>query len=219
MGSITIGRTAVSAASGRPLTGHPGARRRAPVLRRTGTVAGAALAAVAGFGFLTAVEVLWAMRRLTPPSPIDPVLTAGLFGDANAGEPLDLVLLGDSLAAGFGADSPAGSVGYMLADGLAELSGRPVRLHNVAVIGATSQDLPLQVAAIDERGLHPTVSVIIVGGNDVMQLRGIKEALASLAETVRDLRRRGSQVVLASCPDMGTVAPFLQPLRFFMHWV
>ncbi|MFI5086445.1 MAG: hypothetical protein ACHP7K_11005, partial [Actinomycetales bacterium] len=46
-----------------------------------------------------------------------------------------------------------------------------------------------------------------------------KEALASLAETVRDLRRRGSQVVLASCPDMGTVAPFLQPLRFFMHWV
>ncbi|WP_125610121.1 SGNH/GDSL hydrolase family protein [Specibacter cremeus] len=203
----------------RPAPGSLGASPLVPVLRRAGAVAGVALGAATGVGVLTLLEALWAFERLLPRGPIDTVPAAGLFGDGNAGDPLELVLLGDSLAVGFGADSPEGSVGYMLADGLAASSGRPVRLHNVAVIGATSQDLPLQVAAIDERGLRPHVAVVIVGGNDVMHLRSINGALKSLAETVRALRRRGSQVVVASCPDMGTVAPFLQPLRFCAHWL
>ena len=57
---------------------------------------------------------------------------------AGVGEPIELVVLGDSSAAGMGADEPWQTVGAIIANGVSALSGRPVRLTNVAVIGAES---------------------------------------------------------------------------------
>lgn len=193
--------------------------RGARLLRRAGLFAAIAGGAAAGVGILTALEGLWAFERLALRDPVGVEPATGLFGANGGGEPLRLVLLGDSLAVGYGAAAPEGSMGYLLADGLAASTGRPVALDNVAFIGATSQDLRLQLAALDARGLRPHVAVIIVGGNDVLHVRNINRALVALAETVRTLRGRGSQVVVASCPDMGTVSVFLQPLRFSAHWV
>ncbi|MCQ9164245.1 SGNH/GDSL hydrolase family protein [Arthrobacter sp. STN4] len=190
------------------------------LLRRAGRAAAIACGAVAGLAVLTVLEGLLAYERLALKERVDAVPATGYFGRHDDGrEPLRLALLGDSLAVGYGAAVPEGSVGYMLADGLAAATGRPVTLDNVALIGATSEDLVLQVAALDARGLRPDVAVIIVGGNDILHLRNFSRSLAALAETVRALRRRGSQVVLASCPDLGTVSVFLQPLRFSAHWM
>lgn len=191
----------------------------ANVLRQACKYAAMAGAAVAGLGILTILEGLLAYERLAPREPVGAVAATGYFGAHDGREPLRLVLLGDSLAVGYGAAVPEGSVGYMLADGLAASTGRPVTLDNVAFIGATSEDLRLQVAALDSRGLRADVAVIIVGGNDILQLRNISRSLAALAGTVRALRLRGSHVVLASCPDLGTVPAFLQPLRFSAHWM
>ncbi|PYI67093.1 GDSL family lipase [Arthrobacter livingstonensis] len=191
----------------------------ARLLQRVGAVAAIAGGAAAGVGILTALEGLWAYERLAPRDSVGSHPATGFFGGQDGEEPLSLVLLGDSLAVGYGAAVPEGSVGYMLADGLAATTGRPVTLDNVAFIGATSEDLRLQLAALDARGLRPQVAVIIVGGNDVLHLSNISRSLAALAATVRELRRRGSHVVVASCPDMGTVSVFLQPLRFSAHWL
>ena len=61
----------------------------------------------------------------------------GLYG-AGPGEPVELVMLGDSSAAGMGADNRYQTVGAIIATGVSALTGRPVRLTNTAVIGAES---------------------------------------------------------------------------------
>ncbi|MDL9981499.1 SGNH/GDSL hydrolase family protein [Microbacterium sp. ASV49] len=149
---------------------------------------------------------------------LDSVLPrSGTFGGDQAGPAVALGMMGDSLAVGYGAESPDGAPGVVIAEGLAEASGRPVVLTNVAAVGAESTALITQLAHL--RALAtPDVVVIMIGANDVMHLKRLTDALWPLSETVRQLRRGGAQVVVATCPDLGTVHPFSQPLRFFAHW-
>jgi lysophospholipase L1-like esterase len=193
----------------------------AEVFMRTSLKALAATARFVGLGLagvvvLLAVESLWARQRRMP-DPTTPVeVRSGLFGDAG-GEPLELAILGDSLAVGFGADDPDCAVGVLLAEGLAAASGRQVQLRNVAVVGAESRDLADQVARLCHPDVHLEVVVIIVGGNEILHLHRIGASVQYLAEAVRYLRRRGCEVVVATCPDMGTVRIFAQPLRLLAH--
>ncbi|MBG0739069.1 SGNH/GDSL hydrolase family protein [Paeniglutamicibacter antarcticus] len=189
------------------------------VLKAVSAAGLAALVAVSAAGILTAAEGLLAARRLMPRGPVNILSPAELFGSGDGEDPITLALLGDSLAAGFGVGTPEETVGVLLANGLATAAGRPVKLQNFAVLGAESTDLPAQLGQMREAGIYPKVALIIIGGNDVMHLRRIDAALAALADTVRELRRLGCQVVVATCPDMGTVGPILQPLRFLAHWV
>jgi hypothetical protein len=53
--------------------------------------------------------------------------------------------------------------------------------------------------------------VIIVGGNELMRMQSVGASVGYLFEAVRDLRQMGCDVVVATCPDMGTVLPFDQP--------
>ena len=78
--------------------------------------------------------------------------------------PVDLVVLGDSSAAGVGADSAHETVGAIVASGVAALTGRRVRLTNTAVVGAESSDLERQLANALEEVVRPDVVVIMVGG-------------------------------------------------------
>jgi lysophospholipase L1-like esterase len=61
-----------------------------------------------------------------------------------AGAPLELLVLGDSIAAGLGA-RPKDVLGARLSKGLADFLHRPVRLRTVAVVGAESKDLADQL--------------------------------------------------------------------------
>ena len=54
-------------------------------------------------------------------------------------------MLGDSSAAGLGADGPLETLGAVLAQGLVEAAERPVRFVNVSTVGARSADLESQV--------------------------------------------------------------------------
>jgi lysophospholipase L1-like esterase len=187
-------------------------------LRTTLAAGGVAAAGAASLALLAVGEAFWAYRSLrTLLLPASPP-ASGVFGADYIGEPLPLVLLGDSLAVGYGAASQDGTVGVLLANGLASASERPVRLCNAAVIGAESRDLADQIDALPPDALSPGIAVIVIGGNEVMRLRNIAVAVGHLSRAVERMRQLGFRVVVATCPDMGTIRPFMPPLRFIAHW-
>ena len=128
------------------------------------------------------------------------------------GEPVDLLVLGDSIAAGLGADRAKDTLGSRLARGIASRAGRSVRLRTAALIGSESSMLAAQLASLP-RGYRPHVAVIVVGGNDVTHRVPVAESVRHLVEAVDDLRARGSEVVVGTCPDLGALRPVPQPLR------
>jgi lysophospholipase L1-like esterase len=127
------------------------------------------------------------------------------------GTSLRLAMLGDSGAAGLGAESAHGTAGGRLAAELAAASHRQVLLTNVALVGAQSSDLAVQV----ERALavRPHVAVIMIGANDVTHLVRPQKSVRLLGDAVHRLRESGTQVVVGTCPDLGTVRPISSPLR------
>ena len=127
-----------------------------------------------------------------------------------------MMVFGDSLAAGLGADSAAELPGVLIARGLAEESGLNVRLSIKAIVGATSKGLPGQVEAMQIAHGDPDISVILVGGNDITARNGIGPSARRVGEAVHALREGGSHVVVGTCPDLGIIKPVPQPLRSVM---
>ncbi|QNP72286.1 SGNH/GDSL hydrolase family protein [Streptomyces roseirectus] len=139
--------------------------------------------------------------------------TASASGSAEP--PLRLVLLGDSTAAGQGVHRASQTPGALLASGLAAVAERPVRLRNVALPGAQSDDLDRQVSLVLGAGEPvPDICVIIVGANDVTHRMPPTRSVRHLSAAVRRLRTAGAEVVVGTCPDLGTIEPVGQPLRW-----
>jgi lysophospholipase L1-like esterase len=124
---------------------------------------------------------------------------------------LSFAVLGDSLAAGLGAESPDRLPGVRLAQGLAEELDRPVRLVTHAISGSRTTELEPQVdrALIDP----PDLALIIIGGNDVTSRTRIGTSAALLARQVRRLMAAGTTVVVGTCPDLSIIQAIPQPLR------
>ncbi len=187
---------------------------RASSARRIATAAlygggGAVGIGAAAAGVLVA-EGFWARRTIGLRKESAPYAD-GIYGSKRRGTSLRLVILGDSVAAGLGADSPLDTFGALLAQGLADATDRPVRLVNVATVGARSADLEAQVTRA--LLLRPHVAIVIIGGNDVTHLTRPQTAVRDLEEGVARLADAGSEVVVGTCPDIGTIKPIRQPLR------
>ena len=190
--------------------------RRARKIAATAAYGGGGLAAgigalgAIGYGVLKA-EAKVARRIVGQPfdgSPDD----NGLYG-AGVGDPVELVVLGDSSAAGMGADHRYQTVGAIIANGVSALTGRPVRLTNTAVVGAESSGLELQLANALDQVPRPHVAIIMIGANDVTHRINKAVAVRHLETTVRALRALDTEVVVGTCPDLGTIQPIPQPLR------
>jgi lysophospholipase L1-like esterase len=151
-------------------------------------------------------------RRVIPLAESPPPRCDGSYGTAYPGPPLRLVLIGDSSAAGYGVDAPRHTVGALLAVGLSDALRRPVDLRCVAVVGSLSRHLPHQVEQALE--FEPELAVILIGGNDVTHRAEVPAAVQHLRQAVHDLRAAGAQVVVGTCPDLGTVQPIQPPLRW-----
>ncbi|WP_309229458.1 SGNH/GDSL hydrolase family protein [Blastococcus sp. TML/M2B] len=120
-------------------------------------------------------------------------------------------MLGDSSAVGLGVERAAQTPGVLIASALAELAERPVRLTRLAVSGAKSPQLDAQVdAALEER---PDVALIMIGANDVTSRTRPAVSVRHLGDAVRRLTAAGAEVVVGTCPDLGTIRPIRQPLR------
>jgi lysophospholipase L1-like esterase len=195
---------------------------RARVARRIATAAafgggGVGLLGGAAVG-LVLTEVRLA-RRVVGGSDAVPPHADGRYGSAFArrgDEPgLRLGFLGDSTAAGLGVRRARETPGALLASGLAAVAERPVRLVNVAHPGAKSDDLARQVALLlDPPQPPPDVVVIMIGANDVTHRMPLAVSVRLLSDAVRRLREAGVQVVVGTCPDLGSVEPVYQPLRW-----
>lgn len=128
------------------------------------------------------------------------------------GDTVDLLVLGDSIAAGLGADGPRGTLGARLARQVSKRTERAVRLRTAAVVGAESSALEHQLAALPA-DYRPDVAVVVVGGNDVTHRVPVATSVRHLQECIQALRARGCAVVVGTCPDLGALRPVPQPLR------
>ena len=168
---------------------------------------------MAGFGVLKA-EARLARRWIGQPFGLQGPDASGTVGDG-PGTPIEFAVIGDSSAVGLGADHPNDTPGAVIAHGLAALSGRPVRITVVAVIGAESSHLGEQVDRLFAERDRIDLAMIMVGANDVTHRVKSSAAAASLGDVVRRLSERDIEVVVGTCPDLGTVEPLAQPLRWF----
>jgi lysophospholipase L1-like esterase len=129
---------------------------------------------------------------------------------------LRFAVLGDSTAAGYGVERADQTPGALLAAALAAHSGRPLLLANVARVGACSDRLSEQVDALLADGPEhaPQVAAIMIGANDVTHRMSPTDAARCLGDAVLRLRAAGCQVVVGTCPDLGTIRPIQVPLRW-----
>jgi lysophospholipase L1-like esterase len=145
------------------------------------------------------------MQRGVPP------YQDGRYGP-RTGTSIRLAVLGDSVAAGLGADDAADTMSGILVRGVHQATGRPVLMTNHAVVGARSADLERQVTrALTTR---PQVAVIIIGANDLTHFIPQRTSIRHLGDAIRRLRAAGTEVIVGTCPDLGTVRPVLPPLRW-----
>jgi lysophospholipase L1-like esterase len=100
----------------------------------------------------------------------------------------------------------------MLATAVADAGRRPVTLTCTAAVGSPSAWLPAQAETAIEAGVH--LAVIFIGANDVTTGASAERAVGHLAQAVRTLRDAGAAVIVATCPDLGTIRPILPPLRW-----
>ncbi|EST32194.1 hypothetical protein N566_20245 [Streptomycetaceae bacterium MP113-05] len=129
--------------------------------------------------------------------------------------PIRLAILGDSTAAGQGVHRPRQTPGALIASALAAVAERPVELRNVALPGAQSDDLERQVTMLlSMRDGAPDVCVVMVGANDVTHRMPPARSVRLLSDAVARLRTAGTEVVVGTCPDLGTIEPVAQPLRW-----
>lgn len=131
------------------------------------------------------------------------------------GVPFDihLMIFGDSTAAGLGCVIADEVPGVLVARGLAEETGKRIRLSTKAIPGATSKGLEGQVDAMLVAGPAPDAAVVFVGANDVTKKHSVAASADRLGTAVRRLRSEGTVVVVGTCPDLGVVTAIPQPLR------
>jgi lysophospholipase L1-like esterase len=184
-------------------------------VRRIALAAASSIAALAG-GVLLGRGLLHRQaavaRRLIGKPLGEEALPADKKYKKKYGATIELLVVGDSIAAGLGAELPKETLGARLATRLAKATRRSVRLRTIAHVGSESSMLAGQLATLPA-SYRPDVAVIIVGGNDVTHRVPVPESVRHLEEAIADLRVRGAQVVVGSCPDLGALRPVPQPLR------
>jgi lysophospholipase L1-like esterase len=156
--------------------------------------------------------------RLTRKLIGQPFGTTGPGGDGvyghGVGDPIRIAFMGDSTAMGLGVDHPWETPGAVLATGLAKIAGRPVDLRIDAKVGGQSSLLDTQAARLLAGGSRPQVVVIMVGANDVTHRSPTATAVRGLDAAVRRLHDAGIEVVVGTCPDLGTIQQIPYPLRY-----
>jgi lysophospholipase L1-like esterase len=120
---------------------------------------------------------------------------------------LRLAMLGDSIAAGRGAERRTETAGARLAHLLRD-QGHTVTTRVFAIPGARSAALAEQVDLAV--GWRPDLAVVVVGANDLIHHARATHAARHLADAVRRLRVAGAEVVVAPAPDLSTL-PDLPP--------
>ena len=188
-----------------------------PVNRKR-TAAGAAVV-LAGLGVTAAGggrellrrQAAIARRRIGKPLGED-AIDADKLWKKTYGDPLRLLLLGDSIAAGLGAERRKDTLGAPARAGARQGAAPLGRPAHRGRRGSESSALAAQIDGLPS-SYRPDVAVIVVGGNDVTHRVPVSESVEHLEEAIVRLRSRGAVVVVGTCPDLGALREVPQPLR------
>jgi len=161
------------------------------------------------YGVLVGEAVL--ARRAIGTSEARPPSADGVYGDDLPGRIIRCLVLGDSAAVGYGMTSADATPTSMIGQGLAHVLDATVDMRCHAVVGAQTSDLMAQIDLA--ASWEPQIAVIIVGTNDVTHQVLPRTSARLLAEAVTLLVESGCEVVVGTCPDLGTILPIPQPLR------
>ncbi|WP_170837873.1 SGNH/GDSL hydrolase family protein [Streptomyces sp. TP-A0874] len=195
---------------------------RARVARRIAAAAaygGGGIGLIGGAAIGLLLTEVQLARRTVGGSDAVPPFADGRYGASftrySGLRALRMGFAGDSTAAGQGVHRARQTPGALLASGLAALAERPVELRVVAQPGAMSDDLDRQVTLLlaDPRQV-PDVCVVMIGANDVTHRMPPARSVRLLSDAVRRLRAADCEVVVGTCPDLGTIEPVYQPLRW-----
>ncbi|MDQ6851133.1 MAG: SGNH/GDSL hydrolase family protein, partial [Actinomycetota bacterium] len=194
---------------------------RALRARKAAVYGGAGLGLFAAFGSATLVAVMLgesklARRRIpiaVDPPPVSHDTTWTAAGVSRSRPPIRVAMLGDSTAAGYGVHRDRDTPAAQIAIGISEVARRPVHVTNVAVVGAETAEMLSQLDALGSA--RPELAIVMIGANDVTELTKPAEAVPYLERTVAHLCALGAEVVVGTCPDLGTLRPLAQPLRAY----
>ena len=170
----------------------------------------ATLLGVGALATTLAAEVM-AARRHRFVSAHPPLEISGTVGPED-GEPLTLVVLGDSSVAGVGADAAEDTLTYGVAKALSDQYR--VSLHALGVSGSRLADV-VGKQLLQVEGLEPDIVLICVGTNDVTHGTTLREARRQLRLLVEGLAgvAPDARVIVSGLPPAEAAAAFHRPLR------
>jgi lysophospholipase L1-like esterase len=160
-----------------------------------------------------AAQGLWVRSsiKLLPPAAGP---TTGTVGQAQAGNPVRIAVLGESTAAGCGVDTHDEGFPGSLARIVAQRTGRPVEWQAVGQHGATGRRIRYKL--LPEIGQDLTLAVLLAGANDVLSRRTPAQWAEDLAAIVDDLAQRAEQVVVVGIPPFKTFPSLPGTLRRYL---
>lgn len=160
------------------------------------------------------LQGIWVRLR----TPRLPVASGPLSGTvARDGDPLDLIVIGESPVAGIGAPTHEFAVTGRTALALARLTDRSVRWHVFGLSGATAErtlrDLVPQIA-----GKNADAVVIALGVNDVISWRREAQWTRDIEQLIAGVRGHlgNSLIILTGVPPMQYFPALPQPLKYFL---
>lgn len=145
---------------------------------------------------IVAVQGMWMRSTLTMASPAAGP-TCGTVGQAS-GPPMRIAVVGESTAAGYGADTHADGFPGCLARELAARTRRPVTWEVVGQFGATARRIRYRL--LPRLGENLNVAVLLAGGNDVLTRRTPEQWADDLAAIVGGLTDRAEHVAVVGIP-------------------
>jgi lysophospholipase L1-like esterase len=170
------------------------------------------------FALLLAPILIRQGRRLRKTMPRLPEATGPSGRVAGTAPAVRLAVFGDSTGAGVGADRHDEALAGHLGDGIARATGREVRWRAVARSGATSATARDLVPHLVEGDWRPDVVVVLIGVNDLKNLRRLRDwdrdvaaLLAAIHETAA-----GAQVIVSGMAPVGHFPSMPQPMRWVM---
>ena len=150
-------------------------------------------------------------RRTVPRLP---EATGDAHGTVGEGEPLTLVVIGESPVAGVGVETYEEALAAQLARALAAEWHRRVRWHALGENGANAAGVLARLAPRVERC---DIAVLVLGVNDTTGFTRLARWRATLRELVSRLRERcKGPIVLVGVPPMGRFVGLPWPLRAWL---
>lgn len=143
--------------------------------------------------------------------------THGVAGAELDGEPLRLLLIGESTVAGVGVATQQQALAARLAEALAERLRRPVRWRACGENGITAERagarlLPLALSEPAD------LALLVFGVNDTTQLTPSRRWQAALRGMAGALRERGARVAFSAVPPLQHFRALPWLLRRLLGW-